>query len=321
MIQDICKSFLTQEAADINLFLGELGLEKIDPRNWSYDENDNWSPTVEDRKQIAYDILNPLSWDQLLILYNALAELGPSDQLTLNNNSDELSQPLLLFASHLTDEKRIVSEIGEKLDLLGVTLFVAHEDIRPSKDFQVEIERSLSEAHGGVIFFHDDFIESKWCDQEVGWLVGRGVPVFTLKFARAAPHGFIARAQALPISENTKIEKILDELMNWAHTQDQLRPRLADSLLQKLRLSGSFLTTNSIWKYLGLHKDLSTAQIETLLSITIENSQVHGAECRVGLPNEGRGRKYPEVLSSFIDKQDKFDSSTPTTAEFRKMFK
>lgn len=95
-----------------------------------------------------------------------------------------------LFFSHLATHKAVVSDVVTALSNFGIEAFVAHEDIEPTKEWQRVIEASLASCDAMVVFLHEGFRQSSWCDQEVGWVYGRQRPMLCLEFD-SVPHGFI----------------------------------------------------------------------------------------------------------------------------------
>jgi hypothetical protein len=101
-----------------------------------------------------------------------------------------------LFLSHVAAHKDTATALRDALALRGIHAFVAHEDIEPSREWQLEIELALRSMHGMVALITPDFHASKWTDQEMGWALGRGVVVLPLRLG-ADPYGFIQKTQAL----------------------------------------------------------------------------------------------------------------------------
>jgi hypothetical protein len=101
-----------------------------------------------------------------------------------------------LFLSHISAEKVFVSEVREALAALGIDGFVAHEDIEPTDDWQNAIEAALKECDALVAFLHPGFHASNWTDQEVGFVLARGVLVVPVRLGDD-PYGFIGRYQAI----------------------------------------------------------------------------------------------------------------------------
>ena len=101
-----------------------------------------------------------------------------------------------LFITHRAQEKLAAAELKMKLSPYGVCGFVAHQDIEPNQVWQTEIERALISMHALVALITPGFDSSVWCQQEIGFALGRGVPVIPLRLG-SDPHGFIARIQAV----------------------------------------------------------------------------------------------------------------------------
>ncbi len=101
---------------------------------------------------------------------------------------------LRLFISHLATHKKWAGELQEALLGYGISGFVAHNDIEPTLEWQNQIEMALSTCDALVALLHEHFHASKWTDQEIGFAMGRGVPVFSVRFGQD-PYGFIGRFQ------------------------------------------------------------------------------------------------------------------------------
>jgi len=111
-----------------------------------------------------------------------------------------------LFLSHLAKHKVAVSKLKDELDLFGIAAFVAHEAIKPSLEWQREIELALRAMHGLLALITPDFHASPWTDQEIGWAFGRGVLVVPVRVG-TDPYGFAGKVQG--ISGNLEQPRIL----------------------------------------------------------------------------------------------------------------
>lgn len=78
----------------------------------------------------------------------------------------------------------------------GISAFVAHEDIKPSKKWLNVIESSLVSSDGLLVILDSNFKESNWCDQEVGFAYGQNKIIVPANFG-INPYGFISKFQAL----------------------------------------------------------------------------------------------------------------------------
>ena len=70
-----------------------------------------------------------------------------------------------LFGSHRSLDKGPVAEVKEKLNVLAIDLFVAHEDIEPTKEWLMVIEAALGSCDALAAFLTPNFLGSDWCDQ------------------------------------------------------------------------------------------------------------------------------------------------------------
>lgn len=131
---------------------------------------------------------------------------------------------LRVFLSHLTEHCEQAADIKEELGSYGMSAFVAHNDIHPTIEWQSEIETALSTCDLLVALIHPNFIESEWCDQEVGYALGRGVPVFTVRCG-ADPHGFVSRFQSFNGNGKTQ-SRIAFELYEAASAHEKLQDKM-----------------------------------------------------------------------------------------------
>lgn len=117
-----------------------------------------------------------------------------------------------LFLSHKASVKKKTADLKERLGLYGISAFVAHEDIQPTKAWQNEIENALFSMDAFAALLTEDFHDSDWTDQEVGFALARGVPVIAVELG-CLPYGFIAKFQALRTDWSAAAEEIVKLLI------------------------------------------------------------------------------------------------------------
>lgn len=100
------------------------------------------------------------------------------------------------FISHTSAHRADVGSLATQLAKHGLAPFVAHDAIRPSEQWQDVIRRALDSCHVLLAYVTPDFPVSDWCDQEVGWALGRGVPVIPVR-VNHDPYGFFGSIQAV----------------------------------------------------------------------------------------------------------------------------
>jgi hypothetical protein len=103
---------------------------------------------------------------------------------------------LRAFVSHLAESRGKVSRLKAALLSLGITAFIAHEDIQPSREWQREIEAALETMDFLIAFIEPNFANSEWTDQEIGYALGRRVEIIPVRVGRD-PHGFIGKIQGV----------------------------------------------------------------------------------------------------------------------------
>jgi hypothetical protein len=102
-----------------------------------------------------------------------------------------------LFISHKDSHKIEAKSLADSLEEYGVSTFVAHDNIEPMSTWQGEIEKALATMEIMLAFVTDDFHDGFWTNQEIGYALGKQIPIIPVKLERADPMGFIGKVQAL----------------------------------------------------------------------------------------------------------------------------
>lgn len=132
---------------------------------------------------------------------------GKSSSDTVNGGElDGMWRPNLprVFFSHVITSKVEVAELADRLEDLSCSCFVAHVQIEPSRDWQEVIETALQTTHFMIAYVTPDFSESSWTDQEVGWALGRGIPVIPVN-AGKQPYGFFGAYQSMKANSKQSV--------------------------------------------------------------------------------------------------------------------
>lgn len=128
-----------------------------------------------------------------------------------------------------------------------------------------------------LAFVTDDLHDSVWTNQEIGFALGRSIPIVSLKMQDQDPSGFIGKLQALKchyadvVSAAPDIYEILaDKLGN--------RKRLQTSLIRAFVSSPNFRETRSRFdRMVNVVSELSEAEISDIVTGFRENDQLHNA--------------------------------------------
>ncbi|GGP00038.1 toll/interleukin-1 receptor domain-containing protein [Actinomyces gaoshouyii] len=201
---------------------------------------------------------------------------------------------LRLFFSHLSRSHGFVESVSTILEDFRIEVLIAHRDIRPSHDWQAFLASGLDQCDGLVAFVEAGFRESEWCDQEVGWALGRHRPILSLFREQTVPYGLAGRIQGQSYEGDTP-STVAAKIISWAGEEDSLRSRLLESLVQTLETSPNFDTTREVVKLLRElpATTLSTDLVDRLLAAATSNPQVEKAV----VPRRA-GTRYPTVSFS-----------------------
>jgi hypothetical protein len=170
-----------------------------------------------------------------------------------------------IFFSHKAEVKKETSALKERLKLFGISCFVAHEDIHPTKEWQNEIENALFSMDAFVALMTDGFHNSLWTDQEVGVAFGRGVPIISVKLGKD-PYGFIGKFQALSCSWDNAAKEIVKIFVKY--------DRMLNAYIKAIPGCQSYADGNTLGEILPLIDKLSEQQASLLITAFNENSQV-----------------------------------------------
>jgi len=182
---------------------------------------------------------------------------------------------LKLFVSHLARERVKAAELQEALLDYGISCFVAHNDIEPTQEWQTQIETALATCDTLVALLHEGFHESKWTDQEIGFAMGRGLPVYSIRYG-ADPYGFIGRFQAFNAGRKSAAQ-IARELFDSYRRDKQTQPKMASVLLSLFEQSSSFAEAKNRIEYLEGLESWEPTFAARLRNAAASNSQISGS--------------------------------------------
>jgi hypothetical protein len=188
-----------------------------------------------------------------------------------------------LFLSHISAYKVETSDLAANLLRYGVTGFVAHEDIEPTKEWEDEIRLALTTCDAFACLLTDGFGSSKWTDQEVGFAIGRGTLVVPIRLGMD-PYGFMARHQGYSGLGVSRAE-IANALIKILAKHDLTRVKMAHALVASFEHSDSFATAKQRVGNLDLVQRWSAELVERVNQAVIDNYQIAHA---FGVPEHVR---------------------------------
>lgn len=190
----------------------------------------------------------------------AMLKLGAEQSLSnlyqfVTNNQDGsegpniFGQEFLLFVSHLAPQKFFAAEISGALSRYGIRTFVAHDEINPGTEWIQEIQSALSSCNALLALHHPGFAESDWTAQEVGWVLGRGLPIVSVRLGED-PRGFISPIQAIAGSPDKEASRLVEEVVAVLMNESRTRASLVNAVVRKISKSTSWDQTNQLFRFL-----------------------------------------------------------------------
>jgi len=205
-----------------------------------------------------------------------------------------------VFLSHKSEVKKETAALKDGLRLFGISCFVAHEDIHPTQAWQDEIENALASMDGFVALMTEDFHDSNWTDQEVGYAVAKGVPIIAVRLGKD-PYGFIGKFQALSSTWQSSVEDIVKILIK----NDQI----LSAYIQALRNCPSWDSGNTLAKVLPGIEKLTASQIDALVAAYNETSELRGSFGFNGTKPNAYGSGLVSYLNRLGNRQFKYSSN------------
>ncbi|WP_278355101.1 MULTISPECIES: toll/interleukin-1 receptor domain-containing protein [Idiomarina] len=259
-IKEISKELSKEEWSLVDLTLKQFGLP------WT----DQWSG---DKENYVIEMLSTADDSPLLELAK---HLGVASQLeSPEEPAFWLSGEARVFLSHLAKNKVETTQLKNQLESFGISAFVAHEDIEPTKEWQTEIESALATMDALIALLTPGFKESNWCDQEVGVAIGRRLPIISIRQG-LDPYGFIGKYQAVQ-GAGKKTPQLAKEIFDLFITNPVIGPKITDALVKKLTESYSFERSKTLIGYIKQSNFLNSKHSGAMKEAVKSNSQVNGS--------------------------------------------
>jgi hypothetical protein len=212
-----------------------------------------------------------------------------------------------LFICHLSSFKKTIGILKKELERFGITAFVAHEDIEPTKEWQEEIEKGLFSMDALCAVLIPGFKESNWTDQEIGVAIGRGVLVIPVR-KELDPYGFIGKYQGYQ-ALGKNIGEVAEGIFQILVRNPKTRNKMLSSLIDLFLLSNDSKDAIERLKSLKKIKDIPTDKYGLLHqriteNMTLKNQQVldefNGLIRQSGL-RELQFKDFEKVASKELD--------------------
>lgn len=185
--------------------------------------------------------------------------------------------PLRVFLSHRDSHRVAATRLAMSLRDGNVGVFVAHDTIRPTARWHGEIEIALRTMDVLLAFVTDDFNESAWTSQEVGFAVGRRCEVIVLKLDGAQIGGFIELHQGLEgsLAEPEASVDAIIELLSVMRTHRTEAEELVDEFVRAGSFKAALTTLARMQESIV---DLSDDDLERICDGFRSNENLNGSD-------------------------------------------
>gem|GEM_PF-6122476 len=209
-------------------------------------------------------------------------DLTPPESPSLNLGADGIWREgtVRAFMSHIADQKAFTSSVAQDLATVGIQGFVAHEAIEFSAEWQIEIERALRTAHVFVGLVHKGFSKSWWTQQEVGWALGREMPIVMIRLGED-PSGFPAKVQ-FPSGLSRSPEEVATQIAVWFTRDPNYGPGLIQRIMAEVHSARSYKDAEAAVLRVEAMGKLSDPLLDELERAYLNNNQLY--PLHVGTP-------------------------------------
>jgi len=207
------------------------------------------------------------------------------------------------FFSHKARHKTEAGKLKDELEKYGVSCFMAHKDIKPTKEWVQEIENALFSMDILIALMTEDFHDSTWTDQEVGVAVGRHVLIIPVKIGKD-PYGFIGKYQALSGTwEN--ISKMAKAILGIVLEHPSTKGRIKRAVIHAFKNSPSYETSKHfVTEILPRFEKLEETEIEEVITAFNKNDQIYGCfSAQEKLPDllyKWTGKRYHIIENKLV---------------------
>jgi len=178
-----------------------------------------------------------------------------------------------VFLSYSNYDKALAAQVkAELVDRYGLEVFLAHEDIQPSSEWQQTILEELEASEVFLPVLTASFGESEWTDQETGVALGLHKLIVPLKVS-ADPRGFVGRLQALRLDPNA-VPTGCRTLAELIASRPDLAAAFRDGLIVTFGKSWSFDDAGDNARLLLDFGGYTRQQVEEIMRHTLNNPQI-----------------------------------------------
>jgi len=181
---------------------------------------------------------------------------------------------LRAFLSYSSSDKKIVGELTEYLEALGLVVFAAHDKLVLSQEWEQRIIDELRNANVFIALLSRRYHLSEWTDQEFGIAISVGLLIIPLLY-RTKPYGFIKRYQYHKLY-GCDIRDTVVEIGKAIVSDPRLRQRFRLNLAKALRDVSKFDFNRAIaaTRLLNAIDRFTAREVNHVIYAALHNDQI-----------------------------------------------
>ena len=185
-----------------------------------------------------------------------------------------------VFLSYREDEegKEYASALREELAILGINTIMASRSIRPGAVWAQTILEHLETSSALLCIASRGYTESPWCQQEIGWAIGHGIPVLWMCYdSKEHSVGFLMDKQELDVPDPSSQAETAREIGTWLAAQEKTREEARATFIRALADSSTYRQTRDIVYALATLDSLTDDEWQQIDEAAATNRQVREA--------------------------------------------
>lgn len=189
------------------------------------------------------------------------------------NLSTESLKSIRIFISYSSENKNLAGKIKLYLSNFGIEVFLAHEDISPSHEWQEVILQNLESTDIFIPLLTNEFKRSAWTDQETGFAIAKGKYIIPISINNVNPYGFIGKYQALNLDPEVISKGCLDIIYTLLD-HEKYYEAMFNLLIKSLEDSNSFEDAGWKTNLLLNIKIKRSEQMDKIITAAIKHNQI-----------------------------------------------
>jgi nucleoside 2-deoxyribosyltransferase len=203
-----------------------------------------------------------------------------------------------IFLSYSHKSRRLAGELKDGLESFGFSVFLAHEDLKPSVPWRKEILKNLRQCDVFIPILTRGFTESDWTDQETGFALALKKKIIPVR-VHDNPYGFIGAFQALKLNKNSP-DTTCWEIAECLHEESRFAQAVKDGAIDMFVSSSDFNEVASRVKKLLRFRPFSGEQLQRTSNNGIYGCHAAQTPMRT-LLEDAKGKVSRRAIRNYLD--------------------